>query len=148
MMNKKKILLTIILSIFIVGMVMGVASASYTFKDKGYKYKISDSKYNKMKKYAKKEAEKRSKLLGHPTSAYDSKHVKVSKTSKVYIAKNGKINKKYPKQTMQKPKKGWKYVKTVGQGSRTGYQLYKKTAHMNCKVEYYKGKFMSYGVAY
>ena len=64
---KKKILLLIILSIFIVGMVMGAASASHTFKDKGYKYKMSDSKYNKMKKNAKKEAKKRSKMLGHIT---------------------------------------------------------------------------------
>lgn len=144
---KKKILLLIILSIFIVGMVMGAASASHTFKDKGYKYKMSDSKYNKMKKNAKKEAKKRSKMLGHKTSAYDSKHVKVTKTSKVYIAKNGKLNKKYIKQTFKKAKKGWKYIKTVDKG-KTGYQIYKKTAHMNCKVEYYNGKYYSYGVVY
>ena len=146
-MNKKKILLAIIVSIFLVGMIIGTASASHTFKDKGYKYKISNSKYNKMKQDAKKEAEKRSKLLGHQSSAYASKHVKVSKTSKLYIAKNGKINKKYPKQTMNKAKNGWKYIKTVNQG-RTGYQLYKKTAHMNCKVIYFNGRYMSYGVAY
>lgn len=53
-MNKKKILLAIIVSIFLVGMIMGAASASHTFKDKGYKYKISNSKYNKMKQDAKK----------------------------------------------------------------------------------------------
>ena len=126
---------------------MGTASASHTFKDKGYKYKMSDSKYNKMKKNAKKQAKKMSKILGHPTSAYDHKIVKVSKKSKVYIAKNGKLNKKYPKQTIKKIKTGWKYIKTVS-NSKTGYQIYKKTAHMNCKVIYYKGKYMSYGVAY
>lgn len=146
-MNKKKILLAIIVSIFLVGMIIGTASASHTFKDKGYKYKISDSEYNKMKKNAKKQAKKMSKILGHPTSAYDHKMVKVSKKSKVYIAKNGKLNKKYPKQTINKIKKGWKYIKTVG-NRKTGYQIYKKTAHMNCKVEYYKGRYMSYGVVF
>ena len=48
---------------------------------------------------------------------------------------------------MNKAKNGWKYIKTVDQG-RTGYQLYKKTAHMNCKVIYFNGRYMSYGVAY
>ena len=146
-MKYKRMIIILILLIFAVGMMMGAASASHTFKDKGYKYKISDSEYNKMKKNAKKQAKKMSKILGHPTSAYDHKMVKVSKKSKVYIAKNGKLNKKYPKQTINKIKKGWKYIKTVG-NRKTGYQIYKKTAHMNCKVEYYKGRYMSYGVVF
>lgn len=146
-MKYKKMIIILVLLIFTIGMTIGAASASHTFKDKGYKYKMSDSKYNKMKKNAKKHAKKMSKILGHPTSAYDSKHVKVSKTSKVWITKNGKLNKKYPKQTLNKAKKGWKYIKTVGKG-KTAYQIYKKYAHMNCKVEYYKGHYYSYGVAY
>ena len=140
-------MIILVLLIFTVGMVMGAASASHTFKDKGYKHKISDKEYKKMKKNAKTHAKKMSKLLGHPTSAYDSKHVKVSKKSKVYIAKNGKLNKNYPKQTLKKIRTGWKYIKTVSK-RQTGYQIYKKTAHMNCKVIYYNGKYMSYGVAY
>ena len=53
-MNKKKILLLLILSIFIVGMVLSPASASHTFKIGKYKATVSDKKYKKMKSDAKK----------------------------------------------------------------------------------------------
>ena len=53
-MNKKKILILIILSIFITGMIIGAASASHTFKVGKYKATVSDKKYNKMKTDAKK----------------------------------------------------------------------------------------------
>ena len=49
-MNKRKILVILILLIFTVGMVMGSASASHTFKKGKYKVKVSDKTYNKIKK--------------------------------------------------------------------------------------------------
>jgi len=48
-MNKKKILILIILTIFIVGMVIGAASASHTFKKGKYKAKVSDKTYKQIK---------------------------------------------------------------------------------------------------
>lgn len=48
-MNKKKILILVILSIFVVGMVMGAASASHTFKKGKYKVKVSDKTYKQIK---------------------------------------------------------------------------------------------------
>lgn len=48
-MNKKKILILVILTIFIVGMVMGAASASHTFKKGKYKAKVSDKTYKQIK---------------------------------------------------------------------------------------------------
>jgi len=49
-MNKKKILILIILSIFITGMIIGAASASHTFKKGKYKVKVSDKTYKQIKK--------------------------------------------------------------------------------------------------
>ena len=108
---------------------------------------MSDSKYNKMKKNAKKGAQRMTKELGHPCSSYDNKIVKVTKTTKVYVYKNGKLNKKYPKQTMKLRKNGWKYTTTEVHG-KNEYQIYKKTGHMNCKVEYYKGNYEIYCMAW
>lgn len=53
-MNKQKLLVIIVLSIFCVGMLMSSVTASHTFKAGKYKAKISDKKYNKLKKDAKK----------------------------------------------------------------------------------------------
>ena len=50
MKNKQKILIILILSIFIVGMVMGAASASHTFKKGKYKVTVSDKTYKQIKK--------------------------------------------------------------------------------------------------
>ena len=50
MTTKKKMVLLIVLSIFIVGMVMGAASASHTFKKGKYKCTVSNKEYNKIKK--------------------------------------------------------------------------------------------------
>ena len=62
MKRQTKILIGV-LAIFIVGMTLGVAFAdpvdAKTFKGKSkYKWKISNAKWNKMKKKAKKEASK------------------------------------------------------------------------------------------
>ena len=48
-------MIILVLLIFTVGMVMGAASASHTFKIGKYKAKVSDKKYKKMKSNAKKE---------------------------------------------------------------------------------------------
>ena len=49
-MNKKKILVICILLIFTVGMVMGAASASHTFKKGKYKVKVSNKVYKQIKR--------------------------------------------------------------------------------------------------
>lgn len=49
-MNKKKLLILIILVIFITGMIIGAASASHTFKKGKYKVKVSDKTYKQIKK--------------------------------------------------------------------------------------------------
>ena len=49
-MDKKKILIILVLSIFVVGMVMGAASASHTFKKGKYKVTVSDKTYKQIKK--------------------------------------------------------------------------------------------------
>ena len=128
-------------------MTLAPATASHTFKDQGYKYKMSTKDYNKYKKAAKKQAKQMSKQLGHAAVGYSGKMVKVSKTSKVYFVKNKVMNKNYSKQTMNKQKNGWKYIKTVRKGN-TVYQVYKKSAKMNCKIEYYNGHYDSYGVVF
>lgn len=53
-MKNKKIILLLILTIFLIGMLCGSAAASHTFKAGKYKGTISDSKYNSLKKKAKK----------------------------------------------------------------------------------------------
>ena len=48
-MNNKKILILIILSFFVIGVCMGVADASHTFKKSGYKMKVTNKQYYKIK---------------------------------------------------------------------------------------------------
>ena len=63
-MEHTKIMLAV-LSIFVIGMTLGVAFAepvdAKTFKDYGWKYKVSDKKWSKMKKQAKKQFKKNKK---------------------------------------------------------------------------------------
>lgn len=49
-MNMKKILVITILAIFVVGMIMGAADATHTFKKGKYKMKVTNNQYNKLKK--------------------------------------------------------------------------------------------------
>lgn len=49
-MNKKRLIILIILTIFIIGMVCGTATASHTIKAGKYKGTISDKQYNQLKK--------------------------------------------------------------------------------------------------
>lgn len=48
-MNKKTMLIIIILAIFCVGMTLGSVSASHTYKRGGYTFKVSDKTYSKIK---------------------------------------------------------------------------------------------------
>lgn len=57
-MNRKKILVLSILVIFCIGMTLGAASASHTFKLGKYKGKISDKQYKKLQSAKKKGKEK------------------------------------------------------------------------------------------
>lgn len=84
-MNKQMKVMLIVLSIFIVGMTLGVAFSepvdAKTFKCKGYKWKIKNSKWKKMKKQAKKQY-KKMKRLGSSMPGY-------SKSVNVKVTKNG-----------------------------------------------------------
>ncbi len=117
-------------------MLCGSASASHTFKDKGYKYKMSTKEVNKLKKSAKKN-----------TRAY--KHVKVSK-----LVKKDSLEKVTKKQFLKAQKTGatpygknYQFVSCKKCGSHYKVTL-KRTAKMNCGVEYYKGKYSYYATAY
>lgn len=128
-MDKKKILVLIILSVFVVGMVMGSATASHTFKSKGYKYTMSTKDVKKSKKYAKKYGS-------------DSNHKKVSKTKNKYSYESLKVGKTY--NAFGEKFKVLKLVKKhsssgVGDGGYT-YKV-KYYAKMNCKISYANGKY-------
>ena len=58
-MNKKKLLIIIILSIFVAGMVLAPASAAHSVKIGKYKAKMSDKQYKKIKN-----AKKKGKMTG------------------------------------------------------------------------------------
>ena len=107
---KKKILLLIILSIFIVGMVMGAASASHTFKKGKYKITISNKEYNLIKK------DKRYTHTHKWTGKY--KKVKTWKTKKMktyesWIDSDGYLYKSKSWDPYKKFGYNAKYVKSV-----------------------------------
>lgn len=88
-MNKQTKMMVGVLVIFIVGMTLGLAFAepvdAKTFKSHGYKWKIKNSKWNKMKSQAKKEYKKAKKqgraiVIGY-SKAYN---VKVTKKGHTY----------------------------------------------------------------
>ena len=127
-MKHKKMIIILILLIFTTGMIMGAASASHTFKDKGYSYKMSTKQVKKMKKVAKKEE-------------YDIKRVKVSKTKNIKSYDRLKVGKTY---TLNGKMKVLKFIKRhEGTGVGDSYNLYKvrQYRYMDCYVDYYKGKY-------
>ena len=85
-MDKKKMLVLIILCIFCIGMVMGSASASHTYKKGKYKFKVSDNQYKKIQNVKKHKYDK----------DYDGVNFQV---------KTGKTVKKTVKKTNYKKKK-------------------------------------------
>ena len=83
-MKYKRMIIMIILLIFTVGMIMGTASASHTFKADGYKYKMSDKKFKVMKKHAKKHGSSLKKVKASKTTYWTSiEKWKVGKTYKL-----------------------------------------------------------------
>lgn len=86
-MNAHTKILIGVLAIFVVGMTLGVAFAepvdAKTFKDKGYKWKIKNSKWKKMKKQAKKQY-RHMRHIGSSIPGY-------SKAATVKVTKNGYI---------------------------------------------------------
>ena len=135
-MNNKKIIILLILSIFVIGMVLAPASASHTFKDKGYTYKMSTEKVNKLKKAAK----KNTRSYTHVTV---SKYVKTTSLEKVTKKKFLNAQKK----GVTPYGKNYKFVSCKKSGSKYIVTL-KKTAKMNCGVEYYNGTYHYYATAY
>ena len=132
---KLRFMIILVLLIFTVGMVMGAASASHTFKDSGYKYKMSDKKYKAMKKHAKKYGKSLKKVKVSKTKYWTSiEKWKVGKTYKLYGG---------PKLKVVKLVKAYKGTKYGGGGYK--YKC-KELARMECWVEYVGGKCIDYGI--
>ena len=90
-MNKQTKIMLGVLAIFIVGMTLGVAVAepvdAKTFKSYGWKYKVSDKKWKKMKKQAKKHYKRNKKnARGGWASGYSDMGVKVKLHKKGHSA--------------------------------------------------------------
>ena len=88
-MNKQTKILIGVLTIFIVGMTLGVAFSepvdAKTFKDNGWKYKVSNKKWKKMKKEAKKNYKKNKKSAGGGWAVgYSNSYAKVKLHKKGY----------------------------------------------------------------
>lgn len=122
MKNKKYVLLLIVLSIFIIGMLCGTATASHTFTKGKYKVTVSDSTYNKLKK---------GKTTVVKKVGTKKKTKWVTKKTKSYQTWKNKKGKVYKIKEWAPPSK-WgdniKYVKTVFKHSKKGdirYDYYK-----------------------
>lgn len=124
-------MIILILIIFTTGMIMGAASASHTFKSKGFEYKMSDKKVKSMKKQAKK-------------YGGSDRYVKVSKVKKWDSVERMKVGKKYHMMTGEKLKvlKLLKYDKGTAVPGSGGY-TYKVRIYgtMHCNVEYSNGRY-------
>ena len=107
-MDKKKILVLTILCIFIVGMVVGTASASHTFKKDKYKITVSDKQYKKLKRT---DGYGVSKKVGTITKTkWMTKKVKVYES---WIDSNGYLYKSKSWNPYKKVGYKAKYVKSV-----------------------------------
>ncbi len=84
-MNKKRLIIVLILVIFVVGMTMGCASAAHTYNKKGYKFKVSDSKYKKIK-YIKKHKYDSPKKMSKHKVWFKVKTNKFYKNKRVYAS--------------------------------------------------------------
>ena len=129
MMNKKTILL-IILVIFIAGMIMSPATATHTFKDKGYKYTMKDKLLKKMKKIAKKNKRAYTTVTATKLTTYDTmEKLKIGKTYKDKYGKKEKVLKVLKT-----------YTGNIYGGWGFKYQM-KKYSPMECCVSYSHGKY-------
>jgi len=122
-MNKKKIIVIAILCIFCIGMVMGAASASHTFKKGKYKITISDKQYKKLKKY---DGYAISKKVG---SVKKTKWVtKKVKTYESWVDSDGYMYKS----------KSWNPYKKVGYKAKYVKSVWKYYSDGDICWEYYK----------
>ena len=120
----------LILLIFAVGMIMGTASASHTFKADGYKYKMSDKKFKAMKKHAKKYGSSVKKVKGSKVMYWTS--IEKLKIGKTYNWGDG------VKVKVLKFIKAFKGNKYGGGGYK--YKA-KQMVRMDCWVDYLNGKY-------
>ena len=143
-MDNKKILVLIILSIFCVGMVMGAASASHTFKKGKYKCTVSDKQYKKIKK-----GYEVTKKVG--TKKVTIWTTKKMKTYESWIDSNGRLYKSKSWNPYKKFGYKAKYVKSVTKYYDDGditWEWYKvpktvkKTVYMHMCYSKFKGKII------
>ena len=88
-MNMKKIIIITLITIFALGILCGAAEASHTFKKGGYKMKVTDKQYNKLKKSSPYSGYYIQKKVGKKTrKTYKYKTVK-TETYREYFDKNG-----------------------------------------------------------
>ena len=105
-MNNKRAIILLILSIFVIGMVMGAASASHTFKKGKYKCTVSDKEYKKIKK-----GYEVTKKVG--TKKVTKWTTKKMKTYESWVDKNGVLYKSKSWNPYAKWGYNIKYVKSV-----------------------------------
>lgn len=155
-LNKKKLFILVLLSLFLVGIVMGTASAAHTIKYGKYKGTLSNSSFNKLKETYNGSGEYDQLSYCIKTKFYKKFKVHIYKNKKVKAYKwvykyrkisvghyydNGDVeyDNYYPK-TPKGYKKCGTYIKWNSQHTKvTNYNKYKK------KVAYYKTKKVKTG---
>lgn len=126
MKNITKILIIALVSLFAIGIMMGTAEASHTFKKGGYKMKVTDKQYKKLKNSKSYDVVK--KVGTKTVKTYKYKTVK-TETSRDYYYRNGDY-------------RGWKvYTHHDGYWSNINARLvgcyHKKVTHYNSDGSYY-----------
>ena len=138
-MNKKNIIILLILSIFLIAMLCGATTASHTFKKGKYKVKVSDKTYNQIKK-GKKYIDKKvgykkitkwnvKKIKTYESWKDDDGYVYKSKSWNPYIKLGGNI--KYVKSVWRYYSDGdicWDYYKVP--------KVVKKPVYMHIGADY------------
>lgn len=84
-MKHKKIIILLVLLIFVVGMTVGAASASHTYHKKGYKFKVSNKQYKKIKYIKKHKYASPQKMQKHKVW-FKTKTNKYYKNKRVYAS--------------------------------------------------------------
>lgn len=88
-MKLKKIIIITLITLFALGILCGAAEASHTFKKGGYKMKVTDKQYNKLKKSSPYSGYHIQKKVGTKTkNTYNYKTVR-TETFRSYFDKNG-----------------------------------------------------------
>lgn len=156
-MKKRKILILVVLTIFVIGMTMSSVSASHTFKLGKYKGKLSDKKYKQLKNANKKGKYKRfvvktGKYKTHKIPKYKKKKVTkykwkyktVLETKSVYNSDFSECT-DYDYDVDKYFDNGWTYYgyKTVEENDGHIYKFYAK---FKKKVKYTTTKKVKVGI--